>query len=48
MAFSLKAKKMVEMKNPEKVILKNGKPAYRGTCPESGAILFKVMPPDKK
>ncbi|MDP7470017.1 MAG: DUF5679 domain-containing protein, partial [Dehalococcoidia bacterium] len=31
-----------EMKNPEKVTLKNGRPATRGTCPNCGTKMSRI------
>ncbi len=31
-----------EMKNPEKVTLKNGRPATKGTCPNCGTKIFRI------
>jgi hypothetical protein len=30
------------MKNPEKVTLKNGRPATKGTCPNCGTKMFRI------
>jgi predicted RNA-binding Zn-ribbon protein involved in translation (DUF1610 family) len=30
------------MKNPEKVTLKNGRPATRGACPNCGTKIFRI------
>jgi hypothetical protein len=30
------------MKNPEKVTLKNGRPATRGACPNCGTKMFRI------
>jgi hypothetical protein len=30
------------MKNPEKVTLKNGRPATRGICPNCGTKVFRI------
>ncbi|MFQ6060360.1 MAG: DUF5679 domain-containing protein, partial [Thermoplasmata archaeon] len=38
----VKCRKKVEIENPEKVILKNKKPATRGTCPDCGTKVFKI------
>ena len=48
MAYSVKAKKMVEMQNPEKVIMKNGRPAMKGKCPETGITVYKILPMSEK
>lgn len=41
-AYCVKCRKMVEMKNPQQVALKNGRPAVRGTCPETGTTVFRI------
>ena len=38
----MKYRKKVEMKNPEKTTMKNGKPATKGTCPVCGTKVFKI------
>ena len=42
-AYCVKEKKMVEMKNPREVRMKNGMRAMQGTCPKSGAKLFRIL-----
>ncbi|MBA7508025.1 hypothetical protein ES706_06756 [subsurface metagenome] len=42
-AFCMKCRKKVEMKNPTKVILKNKRPAMRGTCPTCGTKVFRIL-----
>jgi len=41
-AYCFKCKKMQEIKNPEQVILKNGKPAVKGVCPICNTKLFRM------
>jgi len=41
-AYCVKDKKKVEIKNPEKITMKNGKPATKGTCPECGGSVFRI------
>lgn len=41
-AFCVKCRKKVEIKNPEKIIMKNKRPAIRGTCPYCGTKVFKI------
>jgi len=41
-AYCVKCKKSVEMKDPKKVKLKNGKPASKGTCPKCGTKVFRI------
>ncbi len=41
-AYCVKCRKKVEIKAPEKVTLRNGKPATKGTCPNCGTKVFKI------
>jgi len=41
-AFCFKCRKKVEIKNPQHVTLKNGKPATQGTCPVCGTKVFRI------
>lgn len=41
-AYCVKCKKSVEVKNPVKTKLKNGKPATKGTCPNCGTKVFRI------
>ena len=41
-AYCMKCKKKVEIKNPGKVTLKNGKSATQGTCPKCGTKVFRI------
>jgi RNase P subunit RPR2 len=41
-AYCVKCRAKKEVKNPEKVTLKNGKPAIKGTCPTCGTKLFRI------
>ena len=40
--YCVKCKKMVTIKNPEQVTLKNGRPAVRGVCPETGITVYRI------
>lgn len=40
--YCLKCKQSVEMKDPQAITMKNGKPATRGTCPVCGTTIFKI------
>jgi hypothetical protein len=40
--YCMKDKRMVEMKDPQAVTMKNGKPATRGVCPNCGTTIFKI------
>jgi uncharacterized Zn finger protein (UPF0148 family) len=40
-AYCVKDKMKVEVVNPQKITMKNGKPALQGTCPKCGGPDFK-------
>ncbi|MFC1904600.1 DUF5679 domain-containing protein [Chloroflexota bacterium] len=41
-AYCFKCRKKVDIKNEERVTLKNGKPATRGNCPACGTKVFRI------
>jgi len=41
-AYCVKDKKKVEVQNPQKITMKNGKPATQGTCPMCGGKVFRI------
>jgi len=41
-AYCVKCRKKVDMKNEQKVTLKNGKPAKKGECPDCGTKVFRI------
>jgi hypothetical protein len=41
-AYCVKCRKKVEVKNPQNVTLKNGRPATQGTCPGCGTKVFRI------
>jgi len=41
-AYCLKCRAKREMRNPQKVTLKNGRPATQGTCPECGTKMYRI------
>jgi uncharacterized Zn finger protein (UPF0148 family) len=41
-AYCFKCRVKREIKNPQKVTLKNGRLATRGTCPVCGTNLFRI------
>ncbi|MBW6462292.1 MAG: hypothetical protein K0B07_04565 [DPANN group archaeon] len=41
-AYCMKCKEKREMKDSEKVTMKNGRPATKGTCPVCGTKMFKI------
>jgi len=40
--YCVKCKKKQTMKDPEKVTMKNGRPANKGTCPVCGCGMYKI------
>lgn len=41
-AYCFKDRKMVEIKNAQKVTLKNGRPAIKGECPLCGTKVYRI------
>ncbi len=41
-AYCVKCKAKREVKDPEHVTMKNGKPALKGKCPVCGTSIFKI------
>ncbi|MBI4300895.1 MAG: hypothetical protein HY677_07135 [Chloroflexi bacterium] len=41
-AFCFKCRTKREIKGPQKITLKNGRPATQGSCPICGTKLFKI------
>ena len=41
-AYCMKCKTKREMKSPESTVMKNGRPATKGICPECGTKMFKI------
>ena len=41
-AYCVRDKKKVEIQNPVKITMKNGKPATKGTCPICGNSVFRI------
>lgn len=41
-AYCLKCREKREMKNPNPITMKNGKPATEGQCPVCGTRMFKI------
>ena len=41
-AYSLKCRSKIEVKNAQKVTLKNGRPATKGSCPRCGTKVFRI------
>ena len=42
-AYCVKCKEKREMKDPERVTMKNGRPAMQGSCPVCGTKLFRML-----
>lgn len=42
-AYCMKCRAKKEMKDTEKVTMKNGRQATKGKCPDCGTALFKIM-----
>ncbi len=40
--YCVKCKAKQEMKGEEKITMKNGRPATKGTCPVCGTKMFKI------
>lgn len=40
--YCVKCKKKQEIQKPQKVKLKNGKPATKGTCPKCSTKMFRI------
>jgi RNase P subunit RPR2 len=41
-AYCLKCRAKKEMRNPQRVTLKNGRPATKGTCPSCGTAMYRI------
>ena len=41
-AYCVKCRKKVEVKNAEKVTMKNGRPATKGKCPACGTGVYRI------
>lgn len=41
-AYCMKCRAKVEIKNPQSVKMKNGKPATKGVCPKCGTKVFRI------
>ena len=46
-AYCVKCKAKKEMKDAEKVTMKNGRPALKGKCPDCGTGMYKIMKVEK-
>ncbi len=43
-AYCVKCKAKVDIKNAEKVTMKNGRPAMKGKCATCGTGVYKILP----
>lgn len=41
-AYCVKCKAKVEIKDPQEIVMKNGRPAVKGTCSKCGTKVFKI------
>lgn len=41
-AYCVKDRKMVDMKDPKQITLKNGRPATQGVCPHCGTKVTRI------
>ena len=41
-AYCVRDKMKVEIQNPQRITMKNGKPATKGTCPKCGNSVFRI------
>jgi len=47
-AYCVKCRKKVEIKDPQEVTLKSGRPAVKGKCPVCGTTVFRIGSLKKK
>lgn len=40
--YCVKCRDRRDMQNPQKITMKNGRPATQGTCPVCGTKMFKI------
>lgn len=41
-AYCVKCRAKREIQNPQRIVMKNGKPATRGTCPVCRTAVFRI------
>jgi len=41
--YCVKCREKREMSNEERVVMKNGRPAVKGTCPACGTKMFRIV-----
>lgn len=44
LAYCMKCRDKREIQNPERITMKNGRPAMQGTCGVCGTKVFRVLP----
>ncbi|MEA3560208.1 MAG: DUF5679 domain-containing protein [Candidatus Omnitrophota bacterium] len=44
-AYCVKCKSKREMKDAQKVTMKNGRPAMKGKCPVCGTGMYRILKP---
>ena len=44
-AYCVKCKASKEMQEAQKVMMKNGRPAMKGKCPDCGTGLYRILKP---
>ena len=42
-AYCVKCKAKREIQNPEQIVMKNGRKAMKGTCPQCGTGMFRIL-----
>jgi len=40
--YCVSCRAKIEVANPEKVTMKNGKPAIKGNCPDCGTGMYRI------
>ncbi|MCJ7580403.1 DUF5679 domain-containing protein [Acidobacteriota bacterium] len=43
-AYCVKCKAKSEMKDTQRITMKNGRPAMKGTCAKCGTGMYKILP----
>ena len=43
-AYCVKCKEKVQIKDEQKVKMKNGRPAMKGSCSKCGTGVYKILP----
>jgi DNA-directed RNA polymerase subunit RPC12/RpoP len=46
--YCVKCKKKTEMRDPQRVTTKNGKPALKGACSTCGTTVYTILGAEKK